>query len=269
MVTRSVLPMVLGLCLAGSAAGDDVVRREMAEAASNCAPRLHACNLGNHPAVLGTSDCQSATGRAFHLYSFGARAGEMITVSLGSQLFGGYVALVNPQGRIVQTSQVMPGQSAFVALEAPENGVYDVIASTGTPGTTGGYDVTVACLPIEAADFTPCTGGDELCLDGGRIRVETWWQTADGSTGRGVGNRISDDTGYFWYFTEGTAEVMVKALDGCEVNGHKWVFAGGLTDVHTAIRVTDTEAQESVWFFNPHRTPFRAIQETTALATCS
>ncbi|HUO86383.1 MAG TPA: hypothetical protein VM617_03265 [Thermoanaerobaculia bacterium] len=268
MKTRSLFPILLVGWFAATAAADDASLRDLSAAASQCAPQFFACNGGDRAATLGRSDCQSAHGRAFDLYSFGARAGEMITVSLAAERFGGYVALVNPQGRIVETSEVAPGGNAFVALEAPEDGVYDVIASTSTAGADGDYNVSVACLPVEAADFTPCTGGDSLCLANGRFRVETWWQTHDGTTGRGVGNAISDDTGYFWYFQEGTAEVMVKALDGCSVNGHKWIFAGGLTDVHSAVRVTDTEAQETAWYFNPHRTPFRAVQDTAALATC-
>jgi hypothetical protein len=242
--------------------------RVFAEAASQCAPQLYACNLGDRTAVFDGDDCQSAHGRSFDLYSFGAEAGEMITVSLGSNRFGGYVALVNPQGRIVQTSEVAPGDKAFVSLEAPEDGVYDVIASTATAGAEGEYRVSVSCLAVDEPDFTPCTGDGDLCLGDGRFRVETWWQTADGTTGRGTGDAVSDDTGWFSFFREGTAEVMVKALDGCGVNGHKWIFAAGLTDVHTAIRVTDTQAQQAVWYFNPHKTPFRAVQDTEALDTC-
>jgi hypothetical protein len=251
------------------AAAQEDVRSQLAEAAARCAPQLYACNLGDRSAVLdGNSNCQSANGRAFDLYSFGAREGEMITVSLGSPSFGGYVALVNPQGRIVEISEVAPGDKAFVSLQAPEDGVYDLIASTSAPGAKGEYNVSVACLAVDAPDYTPCTGGDDLCLGDGRFRVETWWQTADGTTGRGTAGTISDDTGYFSFFREGTAEVMVKTLDGCSINGHKWVFAAGMTDVHTAVRVTDTQAQSSVWYFNPHRTPFRAVQDTAALATC-
>ncbi|HEX2162996.1 MAG TPA: hypothetical protein VHM02_03520 [Thermoanaerobaculia bacterium] len=272
MQSRALLSVAVVVCAAGAAgaqpaAGDDVLR-SWSEAASRCAPQLYACNLGDRSAVLDTDDCHSAHGRPFDLYSFGARAGEMITVSLGSQRFGGFVALVDPDGRIVQQSEVKLGDHAFVALQAPEDGVYDVIASTSAAGVEGDYRVSVACLPVEAPDFTPCDGEDELCLGDGRFRVETWWQTADGETGRGSGEAVSDDTGWFWFFREGTAEVMVKALEGCTVNGHNWVFAAGLTDVHTAIRVTDTRARETVWYFNPQRTPFRAVQDTAALATC-
>ena len=250
------------------AAAQDDEMRQLAEAASRCAPQALACNLGDRSAAFEATDCQSANGRTFDLYSFGAREGELITVSLGSNRFGGYVALVNPDGRIVETSEVALGDKAFVSLEAPADGMYDVIASTAVPGVEGDYNVSVACLEIAAPSFTPCTGDGELCLGNGRFRVETWWQTPDGQIGRGKGSAVSDDTGWFSFFRDGTAEVMVKALDGCEINDHHWIFAAGLTDVHTAIRVTDTLAQETVWYFNPHRTPFRAVQDTSALATC-
>jgi hypothetical protein len=259
---------VLAAALSATAQ-DDPATRQLAEAASRCAPQAFSCNAGDRAATFEATDCHSSNGRAFDLYSFGARAGEMITVSLGSNRFGGYVALVNPQGRIVETAEVpTPGEKAFLSLEAPEDGVYDVIASSAAPGTEGDYHVSIACLEVPAPRFTPCVGDGDLCLGAGRFRVETWWQTPDGSTGRGTPSAVSDDTGWFSFFRAGTAEVMVKALDGCEVNGHNWVFAAGLTDVHTAIRVTDTQAQKTVWYFNPHRTPFRAVQDTSALATC-
>ena len=37
----------------------------------------------------------------------------------------------------------------------------------------------------------------------------------------------------------GNIEVFAKVLDGCAVNGHYWVFVGGLTDVEVELAVVD------------------------------
>lgn len=50
----------------------------------------------------------------------------------------------------------------------------------------------------------------------------------------------SDNSGYFWFFDAANVELVVKALDGTTVDGHRWFFYGGLSDVEYEIRVTDT-----------------------------
>ena len=35
----------------------------------------------------------------------------------------------------------------------------------------------------------------------------------------------------FWFFDPNTAEVLLKVLNGCAVNGHWWVYAAPATDV--------------------------------------
>lgn len=224
--------------------------------ASACAPQAYACNLGEQPAALSASDCQSGDGRAFDLYSFAVDAGELITATMHPFHFAGYLAVVDSRGQIVRTSQAGTALApAFVAFEAPVSGVYDLIASSSVG--VGGYRLALGCLPIADAE--------ELPLGAGRFRVAAWWQTTDGRLGRAKGEALSADTGVFWYFLAGTAEVVVKVLDGCKVNGHAWVFAAGLTDVHTALRVTDAATGREAWSFNPHRTAFRPVQDTTAI----
>jgi hypothetical protein len=61
---------------------------------------------------------------------------------------------------------------------------------------------------------------------------------------------------------------VVKVLDGCAITQHWWVFAGGLTDVEVTMVVTDTEAGDHRTYFNPQRTPFTPLQDTTAFDTC-
>ncbi len=119
-----------------------------------------------------------------------------------------------------------------------------------------------------ALAFDSCPA-DSLCLgDHGRFRVTTTWRTKFATTGIGHPVPLTADTGAFWFFGPDNLEMIIKVLDACVVNGHYWVFAGGLTDVEVDITVTDTEAPQTRMFHNPLNTPFQPVQATNAFATC-
>jgi Fibronectin type III domain len=115
----------------------------------------------------------------------------------------------------------------------------------------------------------PCTPGPErLCLGGGRFAAEVAWSTAgeSGRSGAGQAHGLTDDTGLFWYFDPANVEVVLKVHDGCAVNGHYWVFAGGLTDVVSLVRVTDTRTGAVQLYGTRQGIPFQPIQDTGAFA---
>lgn len=112
------------------------------------------------------------------------------------------------------------------------------------------------------------TGPTALCLDGGRFLVEASFETSKGVTGEAKAIQLTADSGYFWFFNDDNVEIVTKVLDACGVNGHHWVFAGGLTDVEVAMRVTDTTTNTVRTYTNPQRTAFRPLQDITAFAAC-
>jgi hypothetical protein len=115
----------------------------------------------------------------------------------------------------------------------------------------------------------PCVVGEtRLCLDGSRFAVEVTWTTRDGASGAGHARPLTADTGTFWFFAGANLDLVVKVLDGCGVNRHHWVFAGGLTDVDTTITVTDTVSGAVQRYHNRQATPFQPIQDTGAFVTC-
>ncbi|MXZ39044.1 MAG: hypothetical protein F4Z19_12505 [Holophagales bacterium] len=107
-----------------------------------------------------------------------------------------------------------------------------------------------------------------LCLENGRFSVQARWEKPDGETGDAVAWPLTGDTGLYWFFEPSNVEMVLKVLDGCGVNGHRWVFAGGLTDVGVTMTVTDTETGQVQTFGNPVGTPFQPVQELKAFA-CS
>ncbi len=128
---------------------------------------------------------------------------------------------------------------------------------------TGGGGGTPSCVD------SPTT----LCLLNKRFKLEATYRTAGGQTGPAQVVRLTEETGYFWFFNASNIEVVFKLLDACgsTLNNRFWVFAGGLTDVEVTTTVTDTAASGSGavrTFFNPLSTPFQPIADTSAFATC-
>lgn len=118
--------------------------------------------------------------------------------------------------------------------------------------------------PPQAADSGPA-----LDLRQGRFRVSATWKTASGHMGTAQAVRLTDETGYFWFFDPNNVEMLLKILDGCPLSNRFWVFAGGLTNVAVAIHIEDRETGIIKTYFNPPNTAFAPIQDTEAFGTCT
>ena len=142
----------------------------------------------------------------------------------------------------------------------------DVAAGRGhndvqTPSLRDGFAFLLA-QPVP-----PCApSGTRLCLRGGRFAVEASWETATAS-GQAGAVRLTDESGYFWFFDRENVEVNVKLLDACW-SGHYWLFASGTTDVRVVIEVTDLARGQTRTYVNPRGTAFAPVLDTSAFATC-
>jgi hypothetical protein len=120
--------------------------------------------------------------------------------------------------------------------------------------------------PVVAS--TACTPtSEELCLNGGRFKVNATFDTLS-SSGAAHAVKLTDETGYFWFFNALNVEAVVKVIDGCGFNNSYWFFAGGLTNVHAVFTVTDTTSGLVKTYTNPQGTAFQPIQDTSAFSTC-
>lgn len=123
--------------------------------------------------------------------------------------------------------------------------------------------VAVTPPPTCVADAT------RLCLQGERFRVDVTWRSLQGQNGSGQAIPLTEDSGYFWFFSEDNPEIFVKVLDACAEPFHRfWVFAAGLTDVETRLTVVDTETGETRRYDKPLGAGFDPIRDTSAFATC-
>jgi len=122
--------------------------------------------------------------------------------------------------------------------------------------------VTVAAAAGACVD-SPTT----LCLDNGRFQVSANWTNPQSQTGTGNAVKLTDDSGYFWFFDPANIEMVVKVLNGCAINNAYWVFAAGLTNVQVNWLVTDLQKGIDFPQVNPLNTPFVPVQATDAFPT--
>ncbi|HVR29665.1 MAG TPA: hypothetical protein VMS86_09020, partial [Thermoanaerobaculia bacterium] len=62
-------------------------------------------------------------------------------------------------------------------------------------------------------------------------------------------------------------EVLLKVLDGCEVNGHYWVFWSAGTNVRLVVTVTDRRTARQRVYANPDLMPALPVTDIRAF-TC-
>lgn len=80
--------------------------------------------------------------------------------------------------------------------------------------------------------------------------------------------KLTDDSGYLWFFQSTNIEAVVKVLDACGFNQRFWVYAGGLTNVQVTMTITDTMNGTVKTYTNPQGKAFQPIQDSSAFATC-
>ncbi|MBW8877894.1 MAG: trypsin-like peptidase domain-containing protein [Acidobacteria bacterium] len=115
----------------------------------------------------------------------------------------------------------------------------------------------VVCTPTSTA----------LCLNGDRFKVEATFNTGT-QHGRARVVKLTDETGYLWFFSNTNVEVVVKVLNACTLNQRFWVFAAGLTNVQVTLTVTDTSNGTVKTYDNPQGAAFQPILDSSAFATC-
>ncbi len=102
-----------------------------------------------------------------------------------------------------------------------------------------------------------------LCLAEDRFEVEVSWSDFEGTSGDGTAIPLSDGTGLFWFFTQDSAELVVKVLDGRAINNSFWIYYGSLTNVEFELTITDKATGVSKTYWNPAG-EFASVGDTSA-----
>ncbi|MDA8016449.1 MAG: hypothetical protein MPN21_03285 [Thermoanaerobaculia bacterium] len=101
----------------------------------------------------------------------------------------------------------------------------------------------------------------------GRFALDVAWKDFEGGEGRGrLVNPVSDDSALFWFFGPDNWELMVKVLDGCDINGHYWVFGAASSTVEYEVSIADTEHGGEWSFHNALGTASPAFADVEAFS---
>jgi uncharacterized metal-binding protein len=68
--------------------------------------------------------------------------------------------------------------------------------------------------------------------------------------------------GAFWFFSADNPEMLIKVVDGCAVNGQKWLFASAGTNVGFSLTVRDDVTGVQKTYSNPDLKAAAPIQDT-------
>ena len=94
--------------------------------------------------------------------------------------------------------------------------------------------------PPTGPGYTSCRPETTPPVFDGGYEVHMCYETPAGEVGEAKsGIWASSESGLLWFFSRGNAEVLIKVLDGCHLNGHRWVFVAPVTDVAFNLYVTD------------------------------
>jgi hypothetical protein len=142
---------------------------------------------------------------------------------------------------------------------------FRVRAQSGSSNSDYSNQTTVTTLPDSASLCEP----PFICFNQGRFQVVANWKTRAGQSGTGNVVRLTDESGYMWFFDPSNVEVVFKVIDACTLTHPAyWFFAGGLTNVEVSLTVTDTKTGVVKTYTNPQGTPFQPVQDNAAFGTC-
>jgi photosystem II stability/assembly factor-like uncharacterized protein len=146
----------------------------------------------------------------------------------------------NPFGRLASFADT----EAFAVTAASRAGSSATEPSSSLPVTARlGAAATAGALCIPAADT--------LCSADSRFAVRVSWSLPGLANQSAGAVPLFGSTGAFWFFSPQLPELTVKVLDGRALNGHFWVYLGGLSGVAYTATVTDTATGASKHYAHP------------------
>jgi photosystem II stability/assembly factor-like uncharacterized protein len=96
-----------------------------------------------------------------------------------------------------------------------------------------------------------CVLSQTVACAGQRFSVSVTWSSGAGVVEQAYPVVVTANSAGFWFFSPDNVELVIKVLDGTQVNGKWWVFYGALSNVEYTITVTDTQTGAVKTYFNP------------------
>ena len=190
-------------------------------------------------------------------------------------LFGGLAACGNDledwYGKV--SAQMQIGTSPFLDPGNTQATTLQGIDATDIEGGGGGGGGGGVELCDQVEPSVCVEDANTFCLDD-RFQIEVKYKDFRGVEGDATVARVgfsdieSSVAGLFYFFEPINWEMLVKVLDGCDINNHYWVFSAATTHVEYMLKVTDTRNGQVRCYDNPLGNAAPAITDTHAFATC-
>ena len=100
-------------------------------------------------------------------------------------------------------------------------------------------DPGVITPPPAGGGYSDCRPAVAPLTFEGDVKVSLCYETAKGEVDDASAVYRSGNSGLLYFFGRENAEVFVKVLNGCEHNGHRWVYMAALTDVAFNMYIND------------------------------
>ena len=160
------------------------------------------------------------------------------------------------QGQRWQTARTVAADSEAADVDGlVSGGRYDFrVQAFNDNGASNSNVVTVVLSELEYTDCVP-TAAQITFAHGYTVSMCVEYLKG------GIGPIVKEDaktyglesleSGLLYFFDRDNAEVLVKVLDACAVNGHRWVFVAPVTDLAFNLYVDETATEERWQHRNP------------------
>lgn len=146
------------------------------------------------------------------------------------------------------TASAVGGVAGVELVEAGLPAASKPVSAVAVPG--GRLSPASVAQPIGVGEGTDCTPSPAITLAGGYTVNMCVEYLKDGSPqvreARDFG-LDSQQSGLLYFFERSNAEVLIKVLDACGVNGHRWVFVAPVTDLAFHLTVVSPNPGDEVW----------------------
>ncbi|MCY3930026.1 MAG: alkaline phosphatase [Acidobacteria bacterium] len=153
------------------------------------------------------------------------------TVPLFLETHAGEDVMIYAVGRTSENVRgTVPNSKVFDWIK---DGFADRGSRPSRPGPSPDPDPGPAPDPVGTCTPTSVV----LRFDGG-YEVSMCYVTPEGESGSVKAEVWSSEAGILWFFGRNNPEVLVKVLDGCGVNGHRWAFVAPVTTLDFNLWIT-------------------------------
>jgi plastocyanin len=191
--------------------------------------------------------CGSSLAAPAQLQARGQSESEIRLTWLDPSIAGSEIRIERrqPGGAFREIASLAPGVESFTDSGLPGGTTFQYrISAVGTDGVSAVSDIAAGATDGATA---PCDDTNALCLDGGRFEATVEWQHPSGRMMLPEAPR----SGLFSSSRSSDPQLLLNMLDGCNVNGHHWLYFATVADVELTVKVRDTQTGRTWVWFNP------------------